>query len=275
MANEEKKQQSQANENVSQENNAQENNGEMDSAVNKRDDVPVQDDKNSDANPAARDMMNEGAPPPEEIDSDVSAEELDNSVRIEVEGGSVEDGDAPDSDVDSEAGAEVDPLEALQAELAEAQAKAAEYLDKMQRTAAEYQNSRRRQEKQTADAIERANGQLIKSLLPVLDDFSLAFDNVPEQLRAGDGSQADSNGHAAEQAWINGFRQIHKKLLDTLTEQGLEKMPTEGEFDPNWHEAVASEASETVESGHIVETLRAGYLYKGQVLRPALIRVAA
>jgi molecular chaperone GrpE len=51
-------------------------------------------------------------------------------------------------------------------------------------------------------------------------------------------------------------------------------IPLEGEFDPNRHEAISSEPSEEVESGHIIETLRAGYTHKDRVLRPALVRVA-
>jgi molecular chaperone GrpE len=227
-----------------------------------------------DANPAEKDMMSEGAPPPEQAAREVSAEELDESVRIEVES---EDNSAPTETVEQVEGgataAPEDPIEALRAELAQAQAKADEYLDQMQRTAAEYQNSRRRQEKQMADAIERANGQLIKQLLPILDDFHLAFENVPAHLQPDNGENDENNG--SEQAWVNGFRQIQKKLIDTLAEQGLEKMDTSGPFDPTLHEAISSEPSDSVESGQIIETLRAGYTYKGQVLRPALIRVAS
>ncbi|MEX1018410.1 MAG: nucleotide exchange factor GrpE [Litorilinea sp.] len=257
---------------------------DMDSAVNKKEHVPEDDVVNDDANPPERDMMSEGSPPPSEIESDVDPAELDESVTIDVQSDAESDAESDDGEAgtgeDSD-GAPDDPVAVLQAELAAAQAKAAEYLDRMQRTAADYQNSRRRQEKQMADDIERANGQLIKRLLPVLDDFNLAFENVPEHLAVGAAASengksapASEDGNAAEQAWVNGFRQIHKKLLDTLTEQGLEVMPSEGQFDPAWHEAIASEPSESVESGHILETLRAGYLYKGQVLRPAMIRVA-
>jgi molecular chaperone GrpE len=218
-------------------------------------------EENRDGNPPEKDMMEEGSPPPEQVARDVSAENLDGSVKIEVE-------DGPEEEA-------ADLLEALRAELAEAQAKADEYLDKMQRTAAEFQNSRRRQEKQMSDAIERANGELLKRLLPILDDFHLAFENAPAHLNVEDGSETGDNGQAAEQSWVSGFRQIHKKLLDVLTEQGLEMIDSTGAFDPALHEAIGAEPSDTVESGHIIETLRRGYVYKEQVLRPALVRVAA
>lgn len=155
----------------------------------------------------------------------------------------------------------------LQGELAAAQAKADEYLDRMQRTAAEFQNSRRRLENQLSEEVERANSSLIKRLLPVLDDLDLAFQNVPAELDEG------NNGSGAT-AWIQGFRQIRKKLLDLLIEQGITPVETTGIFDPVRHEAISSEPSDSVESGHIIGEVRAGYEYKGRVLRPALVRVA-
>ena len=161
---------------------------------------------------------------------------------------------------------EAEQIELLRQKLAQAQAKADDYLDKLQRTAAEFQNSRRRLENQMAEEIERANAALITHLLPVLDDFDLAFQNA----------EKSSNGaNAAQDAWLEGFRRIQKKLLDVLADQGVSTIATDGTFDPERHEAVSSEPSETVESGHIIAPVRAGYEYKGRVLRPALVRVAA
>jgi molecular chaperone GrpE len=159
----------------------------------------------------------------------------------------------------------------LREELAAAQAKADEYLDKLQRGAAEFQNSRRRLEAQQADEIERANGALIKRLMPVLDDLDLAFQNVPGELQS---AEADEES-APQVAWLQGFRQIRKKLYDVLADQGLSLIDTSGEFDPNLHEAISSEPSDSVPSGHIIAEMRAGYLHKGRVLRPALVRVAS
>jgi molecular chaperone GrpE len=217
---------------------------------------------------AAKDMLSEGSPPPEQVQEPEHGEELDESVHIEVE----EAGDSDDSQAAAMAGEVL--IEELRTELAAAQAKADDYLDKLQRTAAEFQNSRRRQERQMAEDIERANGQLIKRLLPVLDDLELAFQNVPEHP-ASNGDAQSENGGQPEGALVHGFRQIRKKLLDILADQGLEPVDTDGAFDPARHEAIGSEPSDSVESGHIIQVLRSGYMYKGQVLRPALVRVAA
>ena len=162
-------------------------------------------------------------------------------------------------------------IAALQEELALAQAQAQEYLDRLQRTTAEFQNSRRRQERQLAEAIERANGELVRRLLPILDDFDLAFEHAP----SGDAAEGeDTAGDVNQLAWVGGFRQIQRKLLDLLGEHGVTLIDASGEFDPTRHEAVTSEPSDEVESGHIIAVLRTGYEYKGQVLRPTLVRVA-
>jgi molecular chaperone GrpE len=162
-------------------------------------------------------------------------------------------------------------IAALQEELALAQAQAQEYLERLQRTTAEFQNSRRRQERQLAEAIERANGELVRRMLPILDDFDLAFEHAPSLDAAEDAEAANGENQVA---WVEGFRQIQRKLLDLLGEHGVTLIDASGEFDPTRHEAVTSEPSDEVESGHIIAVLRAGYEYKGQVLRPTLVRVA-
>lgn len=149
----------------------------------------------------------------------------------------------------------------LEAELVEARQECAGITEKSQRLAAEFQNSRRRQERQLAEEMERVGAHIIKRLLPAMDDFDLAFANVPE-------------GVEAQAAWVEGFRQIQRKLRTAVEEEGLTPIATDGEFDPTLHEAIASAPSDTVASGHVIDTLRAGYTLKGRVLRPALVRVA-
>jgi molecular chaperone GrpE len=149
----------------------------------------------------------------------------------------------------------------LEARLSEERTRADKLQDQAQRLAAEFQNSRRRQENQLSEEIERAAAHLIKRLLPVIDDFDLAFAHVPPQLEEG-------------AAFVEGFRQIQKKLHNILAEDGVTPVPGAGEFDPTLHEAISAEPSADVPSGHIIDTLRTGYTYKGKVLRPALVRVA-
>ena len=182
-----------------------------------------------------------------------------DEVAAEREGDTAANG-APEA-IELDPAALLETIARLEAELAEANQQAAEVTEKSQRLAAEFQNSRRRQERQLAEQIERSSMHLIKRLLPAMDDFDLAFANVPEATDA-------------EAAWIDGFRQIQRKLRQLLEEEGVTPIATEGAFDPTLHEAIASAPSDSVEPGHIIDTLRAGYQLKGHVLRPALVRVA-
>ena len=158
---------------------------------------------------------------------------------------------------------DADIIAQLQTDLVAAQAKSDELVDKLQRSAAEFQNSRRRQEKQLADEIERASTHILQRLLPVIDDLDLAFQNIPTEVEQNGGG------------WLEGLRQIQKKLTQLLEDRGVTAIAKEGPFDPSRHEAVSSEPNETVESGHIIQTLRTGYEHKDRVLRPALVRVSA
>lgn len=185
-------------------------------------------------------------------------EEQNPQLNTEIETNKADEAAEPATPQKSDA----DVIAQLQAELAGAQAKADDLLDKLQRTVAEAQNSRRRQERQLSEELERASGRIIRRLLPVVDDLNLAFQNTPADL------------DSTTTAWVDGFRQIQKKLGNLLEEEGVTSLALEGEFDPSRHEAVTSEPHETVASGHIIETLRTGYEYKGRVLRPALVRVA-
>ncbi len=237
-------------------------------------------------------------------DKDEEMSEETGSKQPEAQAAEAVEADAtglPEAELESEPVAaeatvdatEQDPAQAeiavLREELAAAQAQTREYLDRLQRTSAEFQNSRRRQERALDETIERANRELLRRLLPVLDDLNLAFAHAPSSLATtpaatmgaageqaeGGTADAGSQGDQSNQvAWIDGFRQIRRKLLDLLADQGVTVIDTSGEFDPTVHEAIGSEPSDSVPSGHIIAALRTGYAYKGQVLRPALVRVA-
>lgn len=151
----------------------------------------------------------------------------------------------------------------LRADLAAEQNRYQELNDRFQRSTAEFQNTLRRRDKQMSETVERASQHVVVKLLPVVDDFDRAFQNLPEAVRTE---------HAP---WLEGFQQIQKKLLTVLEDEGVTAIPAEGLFDPNLHEAVTNEPNDSVESGHIIATLRVGYQQRGRVIRPALVRVAA
>jgi molecular chaperone GrpE len=125
-----------------------------------------------------------------------------------------------------------------------------EYLDALRRVQADFENYKKRMIKQQTDHLERAAQSLVEKLLPALDAADLAV--------------VHGGGEEVKQVWTT--------LLDTLEREGLERIdPSGGPFDPNLHDAVAHEPGEGEQE--VVEVLRAGYCWKGRVLRPAMVKV--
>jgi len=156
---------------------------------------------------------------------------------------------------------EVDELTALQQELEEQKAKAAEYLDGWQRARAEFANYKKRIEKEQEDMIKSANGAFIVKLLPVMDDFERAFQTLPLDLMG--------------MTWLEGIALIQRKLQMLLAQEGVTVIESEGQmFDPTLHQAVTHEESEEHEEGQIMGEVQKGYKMGDKVLRPSLVRVA-
>jgi molecular chaperone GrpE len=172
-----------------------------------------------------------------------------------------------DEKIKAEATAEVDAEEvegalSLEEQLEQAQQEAAKNMEGWQRAAAELANFKRRQEEQRKLQRDRIKAEVLEGVISVLDDLDLAFQNVPEEL---DGQLI---------GWVEGFRLVQRKLDKTLDEQNVMPIDTEGEFDPNFHEAVSYEESDEHEEGQIIAEVRKGYQIGNRVLRPALVRVA-
>ena len=145
-------------------------------------------------------------------------------------------------------------------ELEAARAEAAEYKDRWLRSQAEFQNFRKRQERDLADLRALAAADIIKQLLPVLDDLDRAFKHVPEEF--------------ANEAWVDGFRLIERKFRQALEQAGVKPIETVGKmFNPNYHESVALEESDEPH-GTILEEYRKGYTLNDKVLRPAMVKIA-
>jgi molecular chaperone GrpE len=145
--------------------------------------------------------------------------------------------------------------------LANAKAEAQKYLDAWQRERAEFANYKKRVAQERADALENAAVDVMKSLLPVIDDFERAVANTPEDI--------------AETPWAEGVVAIERKLKRLLEKYEIEAVDPVGEpFDPDSHQALGIDEAATVESGHVSETLQKGYRTENKMLRPALVRVA-
>jgi len=147
------------------------------------------------------------------------------------------------------------------AALAQAEARAKEYLDGWQRSQAEFANFRKRQEAERAQMALLANVGLLRRLLPVVDDFERAISTFPNDV--------DSSG------WFDGLVLVKRKLDGVLESEGVRPIEVEGAmFDPLYHEALTHEEAEGYADGQIIGLIQPGYMLEDHVLRPALVRVA-
>jgi molecular chaperone GrpE len=135
-----------------------------------------------------------------------------------------------------------------------------ELYDKLLRKQAEFENFRKRSERESQDAYGRARADVIAEFLSVLDNVTLA-------LQHAEGSDPDSI--------LEGLGLINKQLVETLNRLGLEPIDAEGQpFDPELHEAVATEARHDVPDHTVVDAFQRGYKVGDRLLRPARVKVA-
>ncbi len=135
------------------------------------------------------------------------------------------------------------------------------YQDKYIRLAAEFENYKRRAQRDQSDAIRYANESLLKNLLSTLDNLERAIQC---------GKDAGASGSLLE-----GVELTHKQFLETIEKLGLRQVSSAGSlFDPNMHQAVAQVESETVAPNTVVEEFQKGYFLHDRILRPAMVTVA-
>jgi molecular chaperone GrpE len=132
--------------------------------------------------------------------------------------------------------------------------------DRLLRKQAEFENYKKRIDREKSDFMQFASSELMKELLTVLDSFDLALQNA-----AKDGGETT----------LRGFELIYKQLQDTLARFGLKPIEARGKkFDPNYHQAVSTEVSENVEENTVIQEMRKGYTLNGRLLRPAMVSVS-
>jgi molecular chaperone GrpE len=130
--------------------------------------------------------------------------------------------------------------------------------DRLRRSLADFDNARKRFEQQRSDFVQFAAADLVRNLLPVLDDFERAV-------------KVETN----DQNYAKGVELIYQRLTDTLTRMGLEPFEAAGKpFDPNLHQAVERVQSDEHEDQTVLAEFQRGYNFKGKLLRPAMVKVA-
>jgi molecular chaperone GrpE len=134
--------------------------------------------------------------------------------------------------------------------------------DRFVRLMAEFENFRRRNAKEQLELIETANGKLLEKLSEVQDNFERAF--------------AAENKAKDLEAFEKGMQMIYNQFAKVLTDAGLEQIdPTGKEFDPNLHEALMQQPSETIPEGHVVTVFQKGYKLKNKILKTAKVIVSS
>lgn len=167
--------------------------------------------------------------------------------------------DAEEQLADEKKDAEESEEEKIKKELALQTARAEDYYNRLARMQADFENFRRRTQKEREELIKYASEQLILSLLPVMDNFQRALEAKDEDPRKV----------------IEGVEMIFRQIEDILVKEGLEPIPAVGEeFDPSRHEAVMQEETSDYPDNTVTQELRRGYNLKGKVIRPAMVKVA-
>ncbi len=149
-------------------------------------------------------------------------------------------------------------LETLRGERDNLKAERDELKELLLRRQAEFDNFRKRSEREKADFSQYAGMELVKELLPVLDDFERALKT-----------------ECASAEYARGVSLIYGRLAESLKKQGLEPIDTVGKtFDPHLHQAVERVETKDAEDNTVLGEFQRGYFFKGKLLRPAMVRVA-
>ena len=158
----------------------------------------------------------------------------------------------------SEEDVSLSPLESVTAERDKLAAENAELQDRLLRSRAEFQNARMRADRERGEYLQFAAMDLVKQLLPMLDDFERAM-----------------RVETSDREYAKGIELIYQRLYDTLKKAGLEPIDTAGKaFDPNMHQAIERVETDDEEDQAILGEFQRGYQFKGKLLRPAMVKVA-
>jgi molecular chaperone GrpE len=157
-------------------------------------------------------------------------------------------------------------LRRVEAELKRADEERHELLDKLARRAADFDNFRKRTERERKDTYNNALGEVVGRFLPVLDNLQRALDTE----RSREARESEELRH-----FLHGVELIGRQLGGVLEALGVEPVPTVGQpFDPHIHEAVATVETDKFEADHVIEEMRRGYRLGEKLLRPAMVKVA-
>jgi len=137
-----------------------------------------------------------------------------------------------------------------------------ELQDLLLRRQAEFDNFRKRADRERMEFSEYASMDAVRAILPVIDDLERAL-------------KAASTSEPADNEFVKGVQLVYQRLMESLKKLGLEPIPTQDQmFDPHLHHAVKMVQNEELEDHTILDTYQSGYNFKGKLLRPAMVEVA-
>src|SRR5690625_1869337 len=193
-----------------------------------------------------------------EVEENSSLNTEDNSTNSEVKTDSSNDAEKVETKDEERAEVEID-VKQLENKIIDLTSEKEQLTERLMRLQAEYENYKRRTQKERMNERKYEAENLAKELLPVLDNFERALlTEVSEENKS----------------FLEGMEMIYNQLTDALKTQGIEPIKTKDQmFDPNYHHAVMQTEDEQIESNMIVEELQKGYLLKDKVLRAAMVKV--
>ena len=156
----------------------------------------------------------------------------------------------------------IDEYDALEKELESLQAQVDEQQDSWLRTCADFDNYKKRVQRDTTRTYQDAMASTVKTFLVIADDLERALKDKPA------GNEVPG--------WVDGIELIYQKLLNQMKNQGVERMDVNpgDEFDPNIHEAITQEEHPDFTEGQIIDIVQPGYRIADRIIRPAMVRVA-
>ena len=136
-----------------------------------------------------------------------------------------------------------------------------ELTDRLKRTMAEFDNFRKRTEKEKSAMFDMGAKTIVEKILPIVDNFERGLAAVPEENK--------------EDAFVDGMDKVYKQLMKTLEEAGVKPIEAVGkEFDPNFHNAVMHVEDEELGENIVAEEFQKGYMYRDSVVRHSMVKVA-
>ncbi len=155
-----------------------------------------------------------------------------------------------------------DEYDTMEKEIESLQEQVEEQKDGWLRTRADFENYKKRIQRDAARSYQDAMTSVVKLFLSAADDLERALKNRPQEKEV--------------ESWISGIELIHQKLITQMKNLGVERMEVKpgDEFDPNIHEAITQEDHEDFKEGQIIDVVQPGYRISDRIIRPAMVRVA-